>query len=654
MKVKKILFGVFVTFLICALFVACDVPTDHEQGTHQHSWSEWSIIKDPSCTEEGSTKRFCQCGEFEIQGISITKHTYGEWKITTPPTCIEKGSERRDCDICDYFEVRDINANGHTNKEAVVENKSDATCITSGSYDSVIYCSICNDEVSRKKQTISRLGHDPSIEWIVDIEPTCIENGSKSHHCSRCSSKIDITEIEANGHSYQEWIETLTPTCAEKGAERRDCDICEHFETRDVEATGNHTEVIDVAIAPTYTTRGKTEGRHCSVCQNVLIEQQDISSIWDGKTVIAPSQIVNIDGTNYYKINSAEELAYLSTNVGYNFILTCHIVLNEKIEYDEYGNLLSDPSKLNIWIPIKFVSLFDGNNYTITGVYSVTYNNENGLFGDNGQAEIRNLHVINSYIEGGRYTGGIAGYVKSIENCSFEGVVISHHVAENASTGGLCGSVGKQAFNCTNYGTVIGKNKVGGIAGGGKFENCTNYGNITSSKSCGGIGGGSAYNCQNYGTITGNSGVGGITMSATGSTGTSIKNCTNYGDVYGIAYVGGIAGSIGPGVWHGEGSISNCRNYGAVSGTDKVGGIVGSYSAGKISTCNNEGNITGDSNVGGIVGFVNIFTSPNYNITNCYYLKNDSTNASINGISNFEDKVGVCEGKDSSFFEEEE
>ena len=40
-----------------------------------------------------------------------------------------------------------------------------------------------------------------------------------------------------------------------------------------------HTEVIDAAIAPTGFLKGATEGKHCSVCQEILIAQQPIDVI---------------------------------------------------------------------------------------------------------------------------------------------------------------------------------------------------------------------------------------------------------------------------------------------------------------------------------------------------------------------------------------
>ena len=45
-----------------------------------------------------------------------------------------------------------------------------------------------------------------------------------------------------------------------------------------VDALG-HTEVVDAAVAATCTPAGKTEGKHCAVCKDVLVAQEPIDAL---------------------------------------------------------------------------------------------------------------------------------------------------------------------------------------------------------------------------------------------------------------------------------------------------------------------------------------------------------------------------------------
>lgn len=54
--------------------------------------------------------------------------------------------------------------------------------------------------------------HNYSTDWTINVEQTCTEAGSKSHHCSGCDEKTDITKILSTGHSYGEWPTTKEPT----------------------------------------------------------------------------------------------------------------------------------------------------------------------------------------------------------------------------------------------------------------------------------------------------------------------------------------------------------------------------------------------------------------------------------------------------------
>ncbi|MGM9552901.1 MAG: leucine-rich repeat protein, partial [Faecousia sp.] len=109
------------------------------------------------------------------------------------------------------------------------------------------------------------------------IAPTCTEKGHKTHTCTVCGdSYVDV--MDALGHDFGKWTQTKAPTCAAQGEEKGTCSRCGVTETREIAATG-HTEVIDAAIAATCTEAGKTEGKHCSVCNAVLAAQEKIPAL---------------------------------------------------------------------------------------------------------------------------------------------------------------------------------------------------------------------------------------------------------------------------------------------------------------------------------------------------------------------------------------
>jgi hypothetical protein len=89
----------------------------------------------------------------------------------------------------------------HAPYKTVKANIVNPTCTTDGGYDEVVYCE-CGAVISRVKKVTTKLGHNYSPIWTTDLEPTYTKTGSKSHHCTRCSDKSDITEIPANGHDY--------------------------------------------------------------------------------------------------------------------------------------------------------------------------------------------------------------------------------------------------------------------------------------------------------------------------------------------------------------------------------------------------------------------------------------------------------------------
>ena len=100
-------------------------------------------------------------------------------------------------------------------------------------------------------------------------------------------------------HVWGDWSTTKEATCTETGMSERTC-ACGESEQQSIDALG-HTEVVDAAVAPTVTENGLTEGKHCSVCNEVLIQQETVPAT--GSLGLA------------YELNS-NGTAYIVTGIG--------------------------------------------------------------------------------------------------------------------------------------------------------------------------------------------------------------------------------------------------------------------------------------------------------------------------------------------------
>lgn len=256
--------------------------------------------------------------------------------------------------------------------------------------------------------------------------------------------------------------------------------------------------------------------------------------------------------------------------------LIADITVNENV-LKPNGNLIDNTERLVQWKPINgFSGIFDGNNKTISGLYTQdSFEEYIGLFGyvdayrQNDTTKIMNLGIVDSYFQGNssQYTGAIVGWTGIISKLKIS--------------------------NCFNKGTIEGSMYTGGIIGASfssiTIENCYNEGRIISY----------AYN---------GSGVGGI-IGMTANDTLYISNCANFSDIGTGGFIGGIAGYVL------NVQMKKCYNLGNLTSTQySVGGLVNTIKAtgntpkvdnfSRIEQSYNSGNIDAHTVAGAIVASI--------------------------------------------------
>ena len=213
---------------------------------------------------------------------TISADTTFTAKLTTTPhnpqtmdsnivdaTCGKDGSKTvtTSCSDCGYVISVENNVvipatNNHTPAAAVKENVKPATCETAETYDSVVYCSVCGQEISRTQMTgEAALGHKWG-EWKHD-DSTAKAESKHTHICEN-----DATHTESAACNFTSQV-TQNQTAVLPEITTYTCKDCGYSYTEETKPALGHTHNYGAPVADYTSGEAFVEGKdytHTATC----------------------------------------------------------------------------------------------------------------------------------------------------------------------------------------------------------------------------------------------------------------------------------------------------------------------------------------------------------------------------------------------------
>ena len=222
-------------------------------GCTSHTYGSAVIIKQPTCTAEGTKTKTCtKCGATVTETIAKLSHSYTATVVA--PTCTTNGYTLHKCSVCGTsYKDSTTKATGHSYGNSVVTKQP--TCTSEGT--AIKTCTKCNATVT---ETIPKTSHKYADTVVA---PTCTTGGYTLHKCSVCGTSYKDNTTKATGHRYGNSVVTKQPTCTSEGTAIKTCTKCNATVTETIPKASH--KYADTVVAPTCTTNGYTLHK-CSVC----------------------------------------------------------------------------------------------------------------------------------------------------------------------------------------------------------------------------------------------------------------------------------------------------------------------------------------------------------------------------------------------------
>ena len=384
----------------------------------------------------------------------------------------------------------------HTAGEPVNEDEIAATCTKEGSYDEVVYCTVCGQEMNRRHVTTDIAPHTEQIVHgtPADCEHTGLTDGKKCSVCGETLVEQEIIPIVSHTYGDAEWLwaedystATASVTCTVCGqTEFADATVTDHFTGDSVvytataelnEQTYNDTRSISAdAIAAVTVGDIVTKYRTFDEALENWVDNSTLTLLSD----VTSAGVIVVDCTKTLDLNS--------------FILS--------------RNLSSPTANGNVITNNGNLTILDSSE-TQTGTISGGKNSSAG-------GAVLNNGVLT--IEGGNFTGNKAQEGGAIAN-NANAILTMNGGSVTGNTTIQWGGAGilNQGTMTMNAGTIA-ENYITatGMNGAGIWTNgflTVNGGTITDNSSRTGNGGGIYYssgtlNLSGSPVITGNSALG--------------------------------------------------------------------------------------------------------------------------------------------------